>query len=481
VRDELGRRRLLDFAQLVNPQFQAPAHVRYLADLLERVAQGEIPRLAISAPPGHGKSVLLQNFVAWFLGREPHSRILTISASESLAKRNSRDTQTLFSSDNFPFEVTLSSDSVLEWRTNRGGEVRAIGKGGVVSGFRANGIVVDDLQADAGSETTRASDCEWFQSVLTTRLEPDAWCCLIMTRWNDSDIIGQIRDSEGADQWMFVNLPAISLGEDVDPLHRPEGSALWDQRWPLEKLEAKKAEVGSRVFGALYCGDPVASGGALFKPSWFESRFDTVPRIVRDATPRYSGPYGLRVEDHAITEPPIVIQSCDSAWRDGPQNDRSCIATLATDLKDVYVVDICVGRWQYTDLARIVKENYAKHTPSRLCVEEAASGFAIVDQLRRETGIPVIGVTPGRDSKESRAESCTGFFEASRIKFPRNASWMQELLQEFLRFPHGKHDDIVDAVVLGIRQMQELIQRIQFQAKATQMVSRLGGRSWMSR
>ena len=49
---------------------------------------------------------------------------------------------------------------------------------------------------------------------------------------------------------------------------------------------------------------------------------------------------------------------------------------------------------------------------------------------------------------------------------------MQELLQEFLRFPHGKHDDIVDAVVLGIRQMQELIQRIQFQAKATQMVSR---------
>ena len=174
-----------------------------------------------------------------------------------------------------------------------------------------------------------------------------------------------------------------------------------------------------------------------------------------------------------------MIQSCDSAWKAGITNDRSCVATLATDLKDIYVVDLLVGRWQFTDLVRIVKENYAKHQPSRLYVEEAASGFAIVDQLRRETGIPVIGVTPGRDSKESRAESCTGFFEASRIKFPRNATWMQELLGEFLRFPHGKHDDIVDAVVLGIRQMQEQIARIHF-ADRTRATLR-GMRSYMAR
>ncbi len=87
-RDMLAQRRLLDFAQL--------------AGLLERVECGDIRRLAISAPPGHGKSVLLQTFVAWFLGRKPKRRILQISASESLVKRNSRDVQALVRGDAWP-------------------------------------------------------------------------------------------------------------------------------------------------------------------------------------------------------------------------------------------------------------------------------------------------------------------------------------------------------------------------------------------
>ena len=220
----LAQRGLLDFAKVVNQRFEAPVHVRYLAGLLERVESGDIRRLAISAPPGHGKSTLLNSFVPYFLARAPRRRIITISASESLAKRNSRDAQALVRlSDGWPWpDIGLSNESVLEWGTTNGGECRAIGKGGVVTGFRAEGIVVDDLQSDAGSEVTRASGFEWFRSVLTTRLEPNGWVVVINTRWNDGDIIGQLRDSEGADQWMFVNLPAIALENDV--LGRVEGA-----------------------------------------------------------------------------------------------------------------------------------------------------------------------------------------------------------------------------------------------------------------
>jgi hypothetical protein len=95
AQDELARRRLLDFAQRVNPRFETPRHVVYLAEFLERVERGEILRLAISAPPGHGKSVLLQTFVARHLGRRPEQNILAIAVSESLSTRNSRDSQAL--------------------------------------------------------------------------------------------------------------------------------------------------------------------------------------------------------------------------------------------------------------------------------------------------------------------------------------------------------------------------------------------------
>ena len=94
-----------------------------------------------------------------------------------------------------------------------------------------------------------------------------------------------------------------------------------------------------------------------------------------------------------------------------------------------------------------------------LYVEEASSGFALVDSLRRATGIPIKGIIPGRESKEARAEAVTGLFESGRIKFPKDASWMHELLSEFLRFPYGRHDDIVDAVVLGITQLRDQIAR----------------------
>lgn len=386
-----------------------------------------------------------------------------------MAKRNSRAIRSLVQDDKWPWpDVRLESDSVLEWNTSEGGGVRAIGYGGVVTGFRAEMVLVDDIQSDAGSDVTREGLSEWFRTVLSTRLEPSGIVCLIQTRWHDSDIIGQLAEGESADQWTFVNLPAIANENDV--LARAEGSALWPARWPLEKLAEKKLEVGSISFGAQYQGDPVPSDGRMFRPEWFEHRFDVLPtrrvtpppvarRMSESERMQYIGTrFGNRAFEHLDC---ITIQSCDSAWKDGVTNDRSAVATLVSDYKDIYVTDLWFGRVQYPELRRVVESLYHKHRPRVLYVEEASSGYALVQELKATTGIPIVGVTPGRDSKEARAESVSGLFEAGRIKLPRSASWVEELLKEFLRFPHGRHDDIVDAVVLGISQMDETIRRQQ--------------------
>ena len=79
----LAQQSLVDFGSSVLPWFEAPRHIQYLAGLLERAERGEIPRLAISIAPGHGKSTLLQCFIAWFLGRDPRRRTLALSANAS--------------------------------------------------------------------------------------------------------------------------------------------------------------------------------------------------------------------------------------------------------------------------------------------------------------------------------------------------------------------------------------------------------------
>ncbi|MBV9269963.1 MAG: hypothetical protein JO165_02635 [Candidatus Eremiobacteraeota bacterium] len=56
VERNLAQESFIDFCKITTPWFETPAHIKYFADLLERVERGEIKRLALNAPPGHGKS-----------------------------------------------------------------------------------------------------------------------------------------------------------------------------------------------------------------------------------------------------------------------------------------------------------------------------------------------------------------------------------------------------------------------------------------
>jgi hypothetical protein len=62
---ELARRDLTDFARRLIPEYQAPPHIRRLAELLERIERGDQRRLLVTLFPGSGKSMLLQAFAAW--------------------------------------------------------------------------------------------------------------------------------------------------------------------------------------------------------------------------------------------------------------------------------------------------------------------------------------------------------------------------------------------------------------------------------
>ena len=459
--DELARRRLIDFARLLYPQFESPPHIEYIAGLLEELEAGRVRRLCVSVPVRSGKSVLCsQIFPAWYVGRHPRESIILASHSESLAVLHSRQAKRLVQDDRYPFsDVKMSADSasVQRWNVTDGGGLYAIGVGGSITGRGSHVLIVDDALHDGLSAAERESAWAWLTEVAVPRMEPGARIIVVAARFADDDIPGRLAESADAKEWKFVSLPAIA-GEN-DPMGRVPGAALWPTRFSIEELEERRQMMGSAAFEAQFQQNPTPAGGVMFKPEWFEHRFDVVPLIRTEWRDVALGAFAATTQ--VIESSPLVIQAIDSAWKDGPSNDRSCIATLASDLKDIYVTDVLLGRWLFTDLYRIVNEIFRKHNPSRLFVEEAASGYAIVNQLRAETHVPVIGVTPGRESKAGRAESVTAYFEAGRVKFPRHASWMQDVLQEFLRFPvSARGDDAVDAICLGVRMMISEINRI---------------------
>jgi hypothetical protein len=86
------------------------------------------------------------------------------------------------------------------------------------------------------------------------------------------DLAGRILANEK--DWVVVNLPA--LAEDNDPLGRKVGEALWPERYDCQTLLGIKERVGSRIWNALYQGNPLGPEAQKFRREWFQW-YDNAP------------------------------------------------------------------------------------------------------------------------------------------------------------------------------------------------------------
>ena len=93
-----------------------------------------------------------------------------------------------------------------------------------------------------------------------------------------------------------------------------------------------------------------------------------------------------------------------------------------------------------------------RHQPSKIYIEDAASGQSLIQSLKNNTRLPIIAVRVDRD-KVSRANAVTGQVEAGNVVLPSRAAWLDDFLDEVTGFPGVTHDDQVDAFVGGLTQM----------------------------
>jgi predicted phage terminase large subunit-like protein len=426
---ELARRSLLDFATLVIPDFLKPGHLECLAELLEGVEHGDLRRLLITLHPGSGKSLLLQAFASWYLGRNPRRKVIAASAGAELAERNSRASRALFSEDSWPFDVELSKATTAQnrWDTVQGGGLVAVGVGGVITGWRADLIILDDLQNDALSPTERDSLWKWYREVLVPRLEPGGAIVQLQQRWGEDDLPGRIIESAEGPEWRVLRLPAIA--ETDDPLGRRPGESLWPQRWPLPELERQRVAMGTRAFECAFQGNPVPAEGNLIRAEWLQ-RYDTLP-----------------------AEFTKVVCALDAAAKTGVRNDYSAIVKIGVTTNAFYVIDVWRAKVEFPALLRRVDAlKDEMPTPSAIYVEDASNATALIQALRNETRAPIVPVT-AKGTKESRVEGITGTLEAKKVLLPKEAPWLFDFERELLSFPTGKHDDMVDAFALALSQV----------------------------
>ncbi len=446
AREALARRSLEDFCARVDPTYIRGQHTRKLIDHLEALRAGEIEKLMVSMPPRHSKTYhVSERFPAWWLGQSPADQVILASYTIDRARASSRKARSLFREPTWPFDARLQAgaESVDEWRTAAGGIVKAAGVGGSMTGFGAHLLNIDDPikdRAEANSPTRRDALWSWYTEVAKTRLMRRGRELLTNTRWHEDDLTGRILNSAGASKWTVLNLPALAIcpqcdsitcGHDVvDELGRHPGEILWPEGGiPLP--DPALGEISLRGFWSLFQGRPRPDDGTLFKRPWFTRRYRELPRFTHAA------------------------MFLDGAWKEGIGNDRSAIGLWATDGIDYYLVDAWAKRVEYPDLKSKAKDYWARWrnvaSTTVPCVEDAASGIPIIQEFRRTTNIPIVGVTVDK-SKYTRAEAVSPPFEALKVLLPdtdwdghgRDVSWVDEWIEEHVGFPGLAHDDWVD-------------------------------------
>jgi predicted phage terminase large subunit-like protein len=410
-------------------------HIQAIAYQLERIRRGEITRLIINMPPRHLKSLTVSvAFPAFLLGHEPSHRIFAISYGSELSSKHASDFRSIVESPwyrrAFPkMRISRSLEDEV-WTTARGFR-RSTSVYGTLTGLGGNIFIIDDPQkpVDALSDIQRSRLNHWVSNTLMSRLDSKQTGIIIvvMQRVHLNDLSGYLIESGG---WEVLSLPAIAEQDETiaigdGQIHlRPAGEALHPALEPLESLERLQHQIGSDVFAAQYQQAPVPPGGAMIRREWLRY-YDRLPERT----------YRTR-----------VIQSWDTAAKDGAQNDWSVCTTWMLVDNCYYLIDVTRGRYEYPRLREIAIALAQKHRPHCILIEDASTGIALEQELKKSYFGGSVRLVPIERDKIGRLYVNQAKFEAGLVLFPKNAPFLPELEAELLTFPQSKTDDQVDSI-----------------------------------
>ncbi len=404
------------------------AHHRRLLAELQAVAEGRVDRLIVSMPPGSAKSTYCSVLLpAWWLRRHPGHSIIAACHTEALAHSFGRRARALVAehADLLGIRLAHGERAAGRWSVEDGGSYFAAGVRGPIVGRRADLVLIDDPvknHAEADSPLAREALWQWLQADLMPRLKPGGRIVLVMTRWHEDDLGGRLL--AGPERWETLCLPA--LAEAGDPLGRVLGAPLWPEWESAELLARKRRTVGERMWHALFQQRPRPDAGTLFRPEQI---------VLIDAGAAFAG--AVRAWDLAATE---AAHGHDPDWTVGLKLGRREAGMCVLD-----VVRLRGGPLAVEQAIIATAEADGRGVAIGLPQDPGQAGKQQVAHLRRRLAGFHVTASTESGSKLTRAGPVSAHVEAGGLAALR-APWTAALLDELRDFPHGRHDDQVDAL-----------------------------------
>jgi predicted phage terminase large subunit-like protein len=422
------------------------AKLKPVVDSLQALCgDDELDMLAVSLPPGVGKTTLAVFLLTWVAGRDPNNPNLTGSHSNSFVRGVYDECLRIFDPkgeylwhDVFP-TVQVSNTNAKDCRIDLDKRQRfetleftSIGTGNAGLYRAANLLYCDDLVS--GIEVALSKErldklWEIYTTDLRQRKIGDKCKELhIATRWSVHDVIGRLeREYEGNHRAKFIRIPAMN--EDDESNFDYEFGVGFSTKFYQEQRDI----MDSVSWKALYQNEPVERMGLLYQENELRRYFDLPDQ-----------------------EPDAIIAACDTKDR----GTDYCAMPIAYQYGDDYYIEdfICDNSNPEIVEARIVAKLLKHRVQAARFESNSAGGRIAADvqkRVKEEGGRTKITTKFSTTNKETRIIIAAGyakehflFKDESAYKGDKEYRLAMSMLCGYTMAGKNKNDDLVDSIAM---------------------------------
>ena len=431
--------------------------LKKVADDLQKLANHELDLLAISLPPGVGKSTLAIFFLTWLGGLNPDKSNLTYSHDSGIVRGFYDEVLRIIGKDSeyryrdvFPeTESPLVGTNAKELRIDLGKSKRfetfqfsSVGSGNAGK-YRASGLLYcDDLCSGIEEALSKERmDKLWriYSTDLRQRTSGSPPELHIATRWSVWDVIGRLQQNNmdhPNDREKFIAIPALDENDESN-FDYP----MVEDRFTTKRYHDLRDTMDDTDWRALFMNEPIEREGQLYNADELRRFFELPDK-----------------------RPDGIVAVCDTKDKG---SDYAFLPVMALYGNDCYIVDCVCDNGDPGIVEERLAQILVKYKVQMAQFESNSAGGKIAEKVQARVkelgGKTKITTRFTSENKETKIivnapQVKQRFLFLDSTKYRPNSDYgrMMSMLTTYTMMGRNKHDDVPDGLAMGVLYLENI-------------------------